>query len=200
MQCAFYPGAGTDLTPPVLFPHIKTWWYMDGQPGNLGIPGRLEHPQFLAQLDTIMSQCAFKLLSADCCVRRYYSESTDQTIHYETNTRFPEAWDPQKHSNNIGNNTLVLCGFDIYDDGRRDVPLGFFSFYSHIITNSETIWEAPTTTSVSSIQYPRADDYWKTEHKTKERILARYSVLSLPSLSLPSLLPSLLPSSSSKKP
>ena len=32
MTSAFYPGAGTDIVPPIVFRSIKHWTYMDSQP------------------------------------------------------------------------------------------------------------------------------------------------------------------------
>ncbi len=120
-----------------------------------------------------MSQCEFQLQCEDGAWRRYYSASTDQTIHYETNTLFPEGWNPVKHSAD----TLVLCGYDI-----QSAPPGFFSSFSSIITNSVTVdTTIPSIKSVQRIEYPSLTDleYWMPEHCTKGHYQRYYSVSSL---------------------
>ena len=167
---AFYPGAGTDLAPPVLFPGIKTWWYMDGQPrSEHGDDPVFYRPDFLGRLDQVMSQCGFQLQREDGEKRRYYSESTDQTIHYETSTLFPGGWDPVKHAAD----TLVLCGYDI-----QCAPPGFFASYSSIITNSITVDTIHPIKSVKRIEYPLLTDleYWMPEHCTKDHYQRYYRV------------------------
>jgi hypothetical protein len=174
MHVAFYPGAGTDLAPAVLFPGIKTWWYMDGQPrSEHGDDPVFYRPDFLPRLNQIMGQCGFQLQCEDGAMRRYYSASTDQTIHYETSTLFPAAWDPVKHAAGI-KNTLVLCGYDIDD---VVLPPGFLSSYSHIITDSITVHtkHALPTHSVSRIKYPLDLEYWMTEHCTTGHFQKYYS-------------------------
>jgi hypothetical protein len=175
---AFYPGAGTDLTPPILFPEIKTWHYMDSQP-------RSEHgdniffyrPTFLVNLDQTMTQCGFELLRVEGTLRTYFSPSTDQTIYYETSTVFPGAWDPVKHAGS----TLILCGYDIESSGP--IPPSFFSSYSHILTDNTTgedVWTKnilPAHT-LSIMNYPKDDSYpyWIIEKATTENIRTFVSV------------------------
>ena len=178
---AFYPGAGTDFVPPVLFPDIKTWWYMDSQPrSEYGDYTDFYCPTFLNRLDQIAFQCGFQLQTMDQTVRTYYSPSTDQTIHYETNTVFPAAWDPIKHAGT----TLVLCGYDIENDGTTILPSSFFVSYPHIITNSithESVWMNHVSPfhSISMIEYPDDVEYWLTEHNTKETLQKLYSIKDL---------------------
>ena len=176
---AFYPGAGTDLTPPVLFPEIKIWWYMDGQPrSEYGSNPAYYRPRFLGQLEQTMNQCGFQLQTIDGDRRIYYSPSTDQTIHYEINTPFPDNWDPVKHAGS----TLVLCGYDI-NDRQNLIPPTFFSSYTHIITNNitcNTMWKKnilPIHT-LSSIMYSNDDNYkyWVIEHETTENLKKYVSV------------------------
>lgn len=172
---AFYPGAGTDLAPVVLFPDIKNWWYMDGQPrSEHGKDPVFYRPKFLGRLDQTMRQCGFELQSTEGVIRRYYSGSTGQTIHYEINTLFPEAWDPVKHAGV----TLVLCGYDIED---VVLPPGFFSSYAHIITNSitvDTVWTKHALPT-HRIEYPANLEYWMTEHCTKDNFHKHYSVIKM---------------------
>ena len=118
---AFYPGAGTDLVPPSLFPEINTWFYMDRLPGCCC-------SRFLRQLDQAMDQAGFTLESIDGNRRIY--RSAIQTIYYDTNSTFPDQWDPLLYAN-MRYNTLVLCGYDLPIDS---LPPGFFSSYAHIIT------------------------------------------------------------------
>jgi hypothetical protein len=173
---AFYPGAGTDLSPPVLFPEIKTWWYMDSQPQSEYGDVILHRPKFLNQLNQTMNQCGFKLLQVEDTLRTYFSLSTDQTIYYETSTVFPKAWDPVKHAGS----TLVLCGYDM-ESGP--IPPSFFSSYSHIITDnltSKDVWTKnilPTHT-LSRMNYPKDNsyEYWLPEKETAENIRTFVSV------------------------
>lgn len=118
---AFYPGAGTDLVPPSLFPEINTWFYMDRLPGCCC-------SRFLHRLDRVMDQAGFTLESIDGNRRIY--RSAMQTIYYDTNSTFPDQWDPLLYAN-MRYNTLVLCGYDLPIDS---LPPGFFSSYAHIIT------------------------------------------------------------------
>ena len=171
---AFYPGAGTDLSPPLLFPEIKTWWYMDSQPQSEYGDVILYRPKFLNQLNQTMNQCGFELLQVEDTLRTYFSLSTDQTIYYETSTVFPKAWDPSKHAGS----TLVLCGYDMESYGPS-----FFSSYSHIITDNltcEDVWTKniiPTHT-LSKMNYPKYNsyEYWLPEKETAENIRTFVSV------------------------
>ena len=97
-MAAFYPGAGTDLTPVVLFPEIKTWYYMDSQPQSEHGDVVLYRPKFLNQLDQAMQRCGFKMKEVENHFLTYFSSETEQTIYYETSTVFPKAWDPVKHA------------------------------------------------------------------------------------------------------
>jgi hypothetical protein len=166
---AFYPGAGTDLAPPILFPTIKTWYYLDSQPrSEYGAYPILARPTFIKRLDQTMMQCDFELSNVKGDLRTYYSPSTQQTIYYETNTNFPEDWNLTRHKAN----TLILCGYDIHSNSRRDVD-ALFSSYSHIITDNltcESVWKndiLPTHT-LSQMNYPKdgSFSYWITEQET----------------------------------
>ena len=170
---AFYPGAGTDLTPPVFVPEIKTWYYMDIQPfSNHG---------FFAKLNQVMIQCGFKLQKTEDNLCTYFSSSTTQTIYYETSTLFPQAWNPTKHAPLQSTSTLVLCGYDIeYADV---LPPAFFPSFSHIITNSvtlETVFDKHVLPfhTFSRIEFPLSSalEYWLTPNKTKAFFEQFYSV------------------------
>jgi hypothetical protein len=175
---AFYPGAGTNLAPPVLFPEIKTWYYMDSQPqSEYGDRAILYRPKFLNHLDQTMNQCGFKKKEVDRNLLTYFSSDTEQSIYYEINTNFPAAWDPVKHAGS----TLVLCGYDMESSGP--IPPSFFSSYLNIITDnltSEDIWTKnilPTHT-LSRINYPKygSFEYWLVEQETSENLLTFVSV------------------------
>jgi len=170
---AFYPGAGTDLTPPILFPKIKSWYYMDSQPrSEYGAYPILSRPTFIKRLDQTMTQCDFELSEVKGDLRIYYSPSTKQTIYYETNTNFPDDWNSTRHKAD----TLVLCGYDIHDQESRDLT-ELFSSYSHVITDNltvDSVWKKdilPTHT-LSQINYPKDDSfsYWITERETSKNI------------------------------
>jgi hypothetical protein len=175
---AFYPGAGTDLTPVVLFPEIKTWYYMDSQPrSEYGDTVILYRPKFLNQLDQSMQQCGFKMKEVENHFLTYFSSETGQTIYYETSTNFPTSWDPIKHEGS----TLVLCGYDMESSGP--IPPYFFSSYSHILTNNLTVddlWKKnilPTHT-LSRMNYPtdKSYEYWNPEIETAENIRKYVSI------------------------
>lgn len=165
---AFYPGAGMDLTPPVLFPEIKTWRYMD----------RLGSSYFLSALDRIMNQCGFELQKTEENLLIYFSSSTAQTIFYEINTLFPLDWNRTKHAPH--NSTLILCGYDI--ESERYVSDSFFASYSHIVTNSitvESIFEQnilPFHTFAQIEFPPSSTEYWLPQNKTKAIFQKLYTV------------------------
>ena len=179
LMSAFYPGAGTDLAPPILFPTIKTWYYMDSQPhSEYGAYPILSRPAFIKRLNQTMTQCDFELSEVKGDLRIYYSPSTQQTIYYETNANFPDSWSPVQHKAD----TLVLCGYDIHGEECRDLTT-FFSSYSHIITDNGTcdsVWKnniLPTHT-LSQMNYPKDDSfsYWITEEETSANFRKHVSV------------------------
>ena len=59
---AFYPGAGTDVVPIVMFPYITSWLLLDSQPksefGAKLDPG-FERPKFLSDLDQVLKKIGF---------------------------------------------------------------------------------------------------------------------------------------------
>lgn len=119
-----------------------------------------------------MDQCGFNLQTIKGDLRTYYSPSSEQTIYYETNTVFPDGWDPIRHKGD----TLVLCGYDI--DGEEEIHPDFFSSYSHIITNNHTckcVWESHPH-SVSMMRFKEGWSYWLMEEETKDNFLAHVTV------------------------
>jgi hypothetical protein len=177
---AFYPGAGTDLAPPILFPAIKIWHYMDSQPRpEYGAYPILSRPTFIKRLDQTMTQCDFELSETNDDLRVYYSPSTKQTIYYETNANFPDSWNPTTHKAD----TLVLCGFDIDNDGRQNIPPEFFPSYSDIITNNitcETVWKNNILPfqNLSQLNYPKdgSFEYWVADQDTGSNFRKHVSV------------------------
>jgi hypothetical protein len=162
---AFYPGAGTDLIPPVLFPEIKTWWYMD----------QLSYPDFIDHVERAMNRCGFQLETIDGNRRTYYSVSTRQSIYYQFGTVFPNDWDSLIHALS-SKNTLVLCGFDIQSCGT--LPPHFFSHYLTIITNNRTersSWKEHVY-HVHNVLEIRLYDHWNSKEQSIDTILANASV------------------------
>ena len=129
MLSAFYPGAGTDITPPILFRNIKKWIYMDSQPkSEFGNKINFEYRQkFFPKLLTIMLQNEFELKSIEGDILTFYNRSHGQTIRYETNSIFPEDL-RQRHRDC---DTLVLIGYTL-----TEPPPNFISSYEHIIIDS----------------------------------------------------------------
>jgi hypothetical protein len=123
---AFYPGAGTDIVPPVLFRSIKNWLYMDSQPNSEFGEG-LYKTTFIPRLLTIMLQNEFELKEINGDAYTFYNRDHDQTISYETNTLFPDDL-KEKHRQC---KTLVLIGYPL-----KDKPPDFVSSYDTIITDS----------------------------------------------------------------
>jgi hypothetical protein len=123
---AFYPGASTDIVPPVLFRSIKNWLYMDSQPNSEFGEG-VYKTRFIPTLLTIMLQNEFELKAINGDTYTFYNRDHDQTINYEMNTLFPDDL-KEKH---LECETLVLIGYPV-----KNMSLNFISSYSHIITDS----------------------------------------------------------------
>ena len=126
---AFYPGAGTDIIPPVMFRNIKNWIYMDSQPksefgNNLGVGYRTN---FISKMLKIMIQNGFELYDVKEDIYIFYNKHHDQKITYETNSVFPDdlRCRPRKCD------TLVLRGYSL-----TSPPPNFVSSYENIITDS----------------------------------------------------------------
>jgi len=167
---AFYPGAGIDMVPPVLFPHIKTWYYMDCLPASEQCANPIyARPYFLSRLNRAMSQCGFQIQSVAGNTRIYVHSDTQQTIRCDINSFFPDAWDPHRHSAD----TLVLCGYTMPPFERAT--------YSHIITNSTTPmeqWSSHVTehTTVSFLHSSSNVDRENPEYQCPDVIYPSYWV------------------------
>jgi len=171
-DCAFYPGAGTDVIPPTLCRAIKTWIYLDSQPRseNGDKPG-FARPRFIPKLLTVMTQNGFMLQTVEADVLTFYHPEHGQTIRYETNAVFPEALQPRHRCD-----TLVLCGYEL-----TRPPPDFLASYAHIITDSKTYYTASEeavflTKHVSTILYDTDWDYWEPSCLTPSHI-QRHAVL-----------------------
>ena len=169
MSSAFYPGAGIDIVPAVVFRSIKQWFYMDSQPrsefGN-NIQDGFSRPRFIPSLITAMHQNGFKLQTTEEHVFTFYNPIHEQTIRYETNAVFPEAL--QSYHREC--DTLVLCGYQF-----TNPPQDFMASYSHIITNSHTVIDEEeeqilSSKRVSTMIYNERWHYWKPANLTARKI------------------------------
>ena len=166
---AYYPGAGTDIVPPIIFRSIKMWYYMDSQPnsefGNDMYEG-FYRPRFIPNLLQIMNQNDFEFIKKEKDVYTFYNSKYEQTIIYETNTVFPIALQPYHRACN----SLVLGGYEL-----TDPPKDFIDSYPHIITDTKTGHEESgekllLTKNVSTMVYNEEWEYWKDENLTTSKI------------------------------
>jgi len=129
---AFYPGAGHDIIPLVMYRYIKKWIYFDSQPmsefGDNLYEG-FERPNFIKQLIKIMEQNDFNLNHINDNIYIFYNSEHDQIVHYETNSIFPNYLQ-QRH---YDCDTLILCGFD-----TEPYTIDIINKFSNIITNNIT--------------------------------------------------------------
>ena len=169
MKSAFYPGAGMDIVPPILFRSIRHWIYMDSQPrSEFGDDYRegLSRPQFITELITIMNQNGFELRATENDVFTFYHSLYEQTIRYETNSVFPDAL----KRNHRECDTLVLCGYSL-----ENRPCNFIDSYPNIITNSHTIYDnldekIILTKHVFTMMYNKNWKYWEPSNLTTSEI------------------------------
>jgi hypothetical protein len=172
---AFYPGAGTDIVPIVMFPHITSWLLLDSQPrsefGSKLDPG-VERPQFLSHLDQVMTQIGFTKAVVNGDKLLYYNTKTNQSVRYETNTVF---LDYIKSGCHLGYDTLVLCGFDT---ASSHPPTGWNDSFQHIIVNNKTLHDGPPPKHklISSIMYHPEWEYWLDHNMTREQIVKHVSI------------------------
>jgi len=123
-------------------------------------------PQFIPRLRKIMDQNGFELARTENNIYTFYHPLYEQTIRYETNAVFPEALNEEHRSCE----TLVLCGYEL-----TNTPPHFIESYSHIITDSRTVYEEYEkqlflTKSVSTLMYDPEWSYWKTLDHTPPMI------------------------------
>ena len=169
VNSAYYPGAGTDIVPPIVFRSIKMWHYMDSQPnsefGNNTYEG-FSRPRFIPELIQIMNQNDFELKLKEKDVYTFYNSTYEQTIRYETNTVFPDALQPYHHKCN----SLVLCGYEL-----NEPPKDFIASYPHIITDTKTVQDMTNekillSKNVSTMVYDEHWKYWENKNLTTRKI------------------------------
>ena len=166
---AFYPGAGLDIAPIVLFPHIKEWYYMDSQPvsefGSTIFPG-CERPRFIERLKNIMGQ-----IGMDCMLHTdhfllFLHPKTQCKVTYYVNAVFPKALEYCY----LPCNVFVACGFDL-----KHRPPQFMSRWTHIITNNKTYnedWmQEWKHAQVSTIVWDEVEDEFLDENRKVEFIM-----------------------------
>ena len=163
MLSAFYPGAGLDIFPVIMFRDIKEWVYMDSQPrsefGDNLYEG-FERPKFIEQLKKIMEQNDFLLTIIDGDTYVFYNLEYSQLVKYETNSVFPISL----KSRHYECDTIVLCGFDL-GECKKD----FINKYSNIITNNITYHDETDeclllTKQVSSMIIDKEWEYWEKKN------------------------------------
>ena len=164
MSSAFYPGAGTDVFPLIMFRNIKKWIYTDSQPnsefGDMMFEG-CNRPRFIGLLIQNMKQNDFELESINDNIYTFYNKEYEQQVIYETNSVFPRHVQ-QRH---YDCDSIVLCGFDMEDD-----TINFINSFQHIITNNITIFESDTeqllmSKDVSTMVYDDNWEYWQSKNE-----------------------------------
>jgi hypothetical protein len=164
MLSAFYPGAGTDVFPLVMFRDIKKWIYTDSQPnsefGDMMFDG-CNRPRFIELLLQNMKQNHFELESVNGSSYTFYNKEYEQQVIYETNSVFPRDVQ-QKH---YDCDSIVMCGFDMENETTN-----FINKFQHIITNSITVFglEAKQLLScknVSTMVYNDDWEYWESKNE-----------------------------------
>ena len=164
MSSAFYPGAGTDVFPLVLFRHIKKWIYTDSQPnsefGDLMFDG-CNRPKFIELLIKNMKQNDFDVQSNNDNIYTFYNKEYDQQVIYETNSVFPRDVQQRHYDCNF----IVLCGFDMVNE-----TINFINKFKHIITNNLTYFESEVkqlllSKNVSTIMIDKSWKYWDSKNQ-----------------------------------
>jgi hypothetical protein len=160
---AFYPGAGLDISPIVLFPEIRHWYYMDSQP--MSEFGKIisEKPLFVPRLGKIMHQIGF-----ECIVhspkKLVFGDSTDKTVTYYINSVFPDDY----YSNYLPCSTLVHCGF------KMNMLPEFYKKWDSIICNNKS---EHSNECINKMEIVWDDsEYWLDENQTTEFITKHATV------------------------
>jgi hypothetical protein len=152
---AFYPGAGLDIAPIILFPYIKRWYYMDTQPC-------VDRPFFIQRLGKIMKQIGFECTRYHNTTLFFMEPNGKRTVTYYTNSVFPD--DMYKHE--IQASTLVACGFYF-----PNAPSLFYRQWKHVITDNKTnpsIIDKFVTENLTTIMW---DGDYVEEDKTPQCIV-----------------------------
>ena len=168
---AFYPGAGTDIIPVILFRNIKNWIYTDSQPNS--VFDNVSKTKFIPKMLSIMIQNGFELQSIEEDTYILYNHLYDQKIRYETNSIFPEDLRQRHHDCD----TLVLIGHPLTNQ-----PIDFVSSYSHIITDSLSRSDPAEQSlllfkNVSLIVIDKDFTYWEPSEYTIANIIKYVNVI-----------------------
>ena len=140
MKQAFYPGAGLDLDPPLVFRSIKSWFYVDSRPRYEYGESQENQEEFIDELKSVMEKNGFTFMDQEGDVYLFSSETHHQTIVYETNAIFPTCL----HKHHLDCDTLVLCGYQL-----NNPPPSFLEHYPYIITNSKTVHDVDIDVELS---------------------------------------------------
>jgi hypothetical protein len=115
MTSAFYPGAGLDMSPIVLCPDIKHWYYFDSQPlseyGSYIINKNTyseRKERFIRRLGTVFHQIGFECVSIIDSTFLFLNHDTATSVTYYINKIFPDDLGIVPPCG-----FLVMCGFDI---------------------------------------------------------------------------------------
>lgn len=169
---AFYPGAGLDVTPIVLYPHIKNWYYMDSQPDSeFGSAGSSGRPSFIPRLGKIMHQIGFECIVHTDHSLLFQNATTNRTVTYYINATFPKALEYCY----LPCTTLVLCGYSM-----PDRPPHFFAKWTQIICNNKTNYDEMKSdwhnATVSTIVWDENTEEFLDEHRT-EAYITHYATI-----------------------
>ena len=114
---AVYIGSGLDITPVLMYKHIKEFTYIDSQPQcEFGMFGynekRFYRKTFIDSLNKIMKNNNFQKIKEENNVLVFNNTETEQTITYYTSSSFPEHIN-QRMLNDLKKAThLIICGYD----------------------------------------------------------------------------------------
>jgi len=174
-KSAFYPGAGLDVFPPIMYRDIEFFIYMDSQPlsefGNTIFDGA-QRPKFIQILIKIMDQNNFKLILIEDNNLTFFNSEYNQTILYETNSVFPQDLQ-QRH---YDCNTLILCGFD-----TAEQTIDLINRFDNIITNNITCHELDDeplflSKNVSTMIINNDWIYWSSDNLFTDVILQNIKI------------------------
>jgi hypothetical protein len=110
---AVYVGAGDDVSPAIVFPHIKTFIYVDSQPlteyGGVSLRPEYERPNFPKRVTTSMNKHGFFLGAERKCTEPYvyYNKQTLQKIKYYMNCCFPNC--SERLLRDIKRSSILIC-------------------------------------------------------------------------------------------
>ena len=158
---AFYPGAGLDIAPIILFPYIQRWYYMDTQPC-------VEQPFFIQRLGKIMKQAGFECTRYHNTTLYFMETNGKRTVTYYTNSVCPD--DMYKQA--IQASTLVACGFCF-----PNAPSSFYRQWKHVITDNKTDSSITTRFITEQLSTIIWDDTYTVEDKTPQFIVEHTNLM-----------------------